>query len=86
MITSCSHPTGKLDELINRVRTRLRARGLHAPVSTSFLGGEVMQSKELRGMDYVNLHVAAVWRSPRLVSSGTWRLNQLVCLASTPSA
>ena len=60
MTTSCSHPTGKLDELINRVRTRLRARGLHAPVSTSFLGGEVMQSKELRGMDYVNLHVAAV--------------------------
>ena len=55
-------PDGRLPDLINGVRARLKAGGLNLPVSTSFLGGSLMQEHELAHMDYINLHANNLWQ------------------------
>ena len=55
-------PDGRLHDLINSVRARLKAGGLDLPVSTSFLGGSLMQEHELAHMDYINLHANNLWQ------------------------
>ena len=44
------------------MRTRARAAGLSSPVSTSFLGGSLMEPAELNHLDYVNLHANNLWQ------------------------
>ena len=74
---------GKLHELLRRVKARLAARGLHPPISTSYLGGATVRSNELQYMDYVRLEGSSQLKA----TSGPARTACLCpCAASLPSA
>lgn len=52
---------GELPQLLERVRTRLTAKGISQPVSVSYVAGQVPDTSELAHLDYVDVHANAKW-------------------------